>query len=117
MRSYNKNYLNSYIQLFKSHKKFLAQLKLLEDKKHYYEKGYIINFYSNAITYISEYSPFFTEDVKNLKESSDANILKAKKNFSLLPLSSVRLWAILLYKISPYIFKYMYVFGYKKIKA
>lgn len=117
MRKYNSHYLESFIRLFDSHKNFLLKNKLFNEYSKYYEKGYILNFYANAIAYISLFSPDFKKDVIELIKSTDKKILTYSNIFKLLPIRSSRLWAISIFKISPVVFKYLFKNCYKRIKG
>ncbi|ELV07647.1 Hypothetical protein F387_01451 [Wohlfahrtiimonas chitiniclastica SH04] len=113
MRRYNESYLESFILLFNRHKDFLLKIKAFDELSVYYEKGYILNFYINSITYIGIYSPDFSKDVKRLDDLMDKKIINLFNIIKLLPIKSMKFIGILIFKISPIAFKYLY----KKIKG
>ncbi|MDG9729832.1 glycosyltransferase [Ignatzschineria sp. RMDPL8A] len=116
MRRYNPHYLTSFLKLFDSHKSFLCENYPTSAYKKYYETGYLLNFYVKAITYISIYSPNFNQDYNDLNDAINKKIIKSSNILNLLPLKSRELWAILIFKTSPKLFKFIFKSVYKRVK-
>lgn len=105
MHSYNPNCISDFTSIFQSFKDFLTKKNLSHSLTDYYKKSYILECFIPIIVHLAKFSPNYTKDCQLLDQAVDKKIVNIKNIIKTIPIRSTSFFAVMLFLISPRLFK------------